>query len=116
MPSFLMKGLLTSVYCGGSQPVALSDKSEVGCRGLPWPNKKWLFFDKLLLHDFIDIVGPLNRILTAAINAFRPPLVCTDESDAEIARGMLRKAECQKNALFGKIEKGPFSSSGNGFL
>ena len=27
------------------------------------------------------------------MNDFRPPLISTDESDAELARGMLRKAE-----------------------
>ena len=60
----------------------------------------------------MDIIGPLNRILTAALNAFRPPLVSTDASDAEIAREMLRKAEMGRNALFSKVEKGPFSSRG----
>ena len=74
--------------------------------------KKWLFFDKIIHHDFLDIIGPLNRILTAAINAFRPPLVSTDASDAEIARQMLIKAEMDRNALFSRVEKGPFSSRG----
>ena len=72
------------------------------------------FFNKLILHDFIDKVGPLNRILTAAINAFRTPLVCTDESDAEMARKMLRKAECKRSALFGKkLKKAPFQAEAN---
>ena len=44
--------------------------------------QKWLFFDKIIHHDFLDIIGPLNRIVTAAINAFRPPLVTTDNTDA----------------------------------
>ena len=69
-------------------------------------------FYKIIHHDFLDIIGPLNRILTAAINAFRPPLVSTDASDTEIARQMLRKAEMDRNALFSRVEKGPFSSRG----
>ena len=73
---------------------------------------KWLFFDKIIHHDFLDIIGPLNRIVTATINAFRPPLVTTDNADAELAREMLRKAEMGRNALFSRVEKGPFSSRG----
>lgn len=50
--------------------------------------------------------------MTAAINAFRPPLVTTDNTNAELAREMLRKAEIGRNALFSRVEKGPFSSRG----
>ena len=50
--------------------------------------------------------------MTAAITAFRPPLVTTDNADAELAREMLRKAEMGKNALFSRVDKGPFSSRG----
>ena len=74
--------------------------------------KKWLFFDRVIHHDFLDIIGPLNRIVTAAINAFRPPLISTNAADEEIAQEMLRKAEVGRNALFSRIEKGPFSSRG----
>ena len=111
MPSFLRKGLSQHTVEEANQS-RLVTKVRWAVEAYHGRIKKWLFFDKVILHDFIDIVGPLNRILTAAINAFRPPLVCTDESDAEMAREMLRKAECQRNALFGKIEKGPFSSRG----
>ena len=44
----------------------------------------WLFFQKVIHHEFCDILGPLNRILSAAMNAFRPPLIKTDESYAEL--------------------------------
>ena len=37
----------------------------------------WLFFHKVIHHDFCDVLGPLNRILSAAMNAFRPPLIKT---------------------------------------
>ena len=47
-------------------------------------------------HDLLDIIGPLDRILTAALNDFCPPLVSTDASDAKIACEMLRKAEMGK--------------------
>ena len=109
MPSFLRKGLSQHTAEEANQS-RLVTKVRWAVEAYHGRMKNWLFFDKLILHDFLDIIGPLNRILTAAINAFRPPLVCTDEVDAEMAREMLRKAECKRNALFGKIKKGPFSS------
>ena len=111
LPAFLKKGLSQHSAEEANQS-RLVTKVRWAVEAYHGRIKKWRFFDKLILHDFIDIVGPLNRIVTAAINAFRPPLVRTEESDAEMAREMLKQAECKRNALFSKIEKGPFSSRG----
>ena len=111
MPSFLKKGLSQHTTEEANQS-RLVTKVRWAVEAYHGRMKKWLFFDKLILHDFLDIVGPLNRILTAAMNAFRPPLIRTDDSDAELASEMLKKAECKRNALFSKIEKGLFSSRG----
>ena len=35
--------------------------------------KKWKFFDDVIDNKFIPILGQFNRILSAALNAFRPP-------------------------------------------
>ena len=111
MPAFLKKGLSQRTAEEANQS-PLVTKVRWAVEAYHGRIKKWHFFDKLILHDFKDIVGPLNRIVTAAINAFRPPLVRTDESDAEMTREMLKQTECKRNALFSKIEKDPFSSRG----
>ena len=111
MPAYLQKGLSQHTAKEANES-RLVTKVRWVVEAYHGRVKKWLFFDKVIHHDFLDIIGPLNRILTAAINAFRPPLISTDASDAEMAREMLRKAEVTRNALFSKVEKGPFSSRG----
>ena len=46
--------------------------------------------NKLTLHDVLDIVRPLNRILTTTFNAFQLPPIQTDGSDAAMALEMLK--------------------------
>ena len=38
--------------------------------------KKFRFFDEVIDHSFVPALGSLNRIVTAALNAFRPPPSC----------------------------------------
>lgn len=111
MPSFLKPGMAQHNTEEANQS-RLVTKVRWAVEAYHGRMKKWLFFDKVIHHDFLDVVGPLNRILTGAMNAFRPPLICTNDADAEMARNMLRKAEETRNNLFNRIEKGPLSSRG----
>ena len=95
MPSYLKKGISQHTTEEANQS-RLVTKVRWAVEAYHGRKKKWLFFDKVIKHEFLDIIGPLNRILTAAMNAFRPPLVCTNESDAEIAREMLTKSRVQE--------------------
>ena len=74
--------------------------------------KKWKLFDQVICHDFLDIIGPLNHVVTAAMNAFRPPLISTNQEDLHLAEEMLRKAQNSNNDLKLKVERGTLSSRG----
>ena len=65
---------------------------------------------KLTLHDALDIVGPLNRILTTTFNAYQLPLLQTDESDAEMALKMLKKQSAIEIPFSVKLKKVPFQA------
>ena len=92
MPSFLKQGTAQHTAEDANQSRIVT-KVRWAVEAYHGRMKKWLFFDKFIHHDFLDVIGLLNRILTAAMNAFRPSLISTDEDDAELARCMLRKAE-----------------------
>ena len=110
MPSYLKKGISqhTTKEANDSRLVT---KVRWVVEAYHGRVKKWIFFDKIIQHDFLGIIGPLNRILTAALNAFRPPLVSTDASDAEIAREMQRWGEMLFSA---KLKKGLSPAEANG--
>ena len=111
MPSFLKQGIAQHSAEEANQSRIVT-KVRWTVEAYHGRLKKWQFFDKVIHHDFLDVIGPLNRIVTAAMNAFRPPLISTDESDAELARDMLRKAEEKRNHLFCRVERGHLSSRG----
>ena len=74
--------------------------------------KKWKFFDDVINNKFIPILGQFNRILSAALNAFRPPLLSNPDKNEELARQMHEKMQNIQSSLKERVEKGSLSSRG----
>ena len=74
--------------------------------------KKFRFFDDVIDHNYVPSLGSFNRIMSAALNAFRPPLASPSVDDIDIARNMLKANEQKQNLLASQVESGKFSSRG----
>lgn len=74
--------------------------------------KKWNYFNCVIENDFIPIIGHVNRILSAAMNAFRPPLTCNSPDDRQMALSTIAKSQENRNRLFERDEHGTLSSRG----
>ncbi|KAK3108477.1 hypothetical protein FSP39_008804 [Pinctada imbricata] len=92
MPAFLGKGL-------SQHSLAEANSSRIVTK-VRWVVeayhgriKKIKFFNNVIDHSFIQLVGILNRVATAALNAFRPPLISTTDSYIVVAETMLRSSE-----------------------
>ena len=69
MPSFLKQGTAQHSTEEANQSLIVTTEHWT-VEAYPGGMKKWPFLDKVIQHDFLDINGPLNRIVTAAMNAF----------------------------------------------
>ncbi|KAK3109143.1 hypothetical protein FSP39_023866 [Pinctada imbricata] len=74
--------------------------------------KKFKFFNDVIDNSFIPIIGQLNRIVTAALNAFRPPLYKEAEDDLAIAQKMVQSSKVRQNLLADRVKSGTLSSRG----
>lgn len=111
MPAFLKAGLAQHSVQEANES-RLVTKIRWAVEAYHGRMKKWQFFDQVIHHDLLDIIGPVNRVTSAALNAFRPPLITTTQHDTELAAEMLQKAEHSRNELQAKVERGPLSSRG----
>ena len=69
MPSYLKKGV-SQHTTKEAKELRLATEVRWVIEAYHGRVKKWIFFDKIIQHDFLDVIGPLNRILTAPLNAF----------------------------------------------
>ncbi len=78
--------------------------------------KKWTFFDNRIHMQHLSSIGVFVRIVTAAINAFRPLIKTDKPEDLEYAQAMLSKAAIKTNHVFERVEKGALSSRGGHWI
>jgi len=77
--------------------------------------KKFKFFENRQPIAFVNNYRSLLRILTAGLNAFRPPLLDTsieEKKHQQIADLMLQRSLLTENNLGARVAKGPLSSRG----
>ena len=71
------------------------------------------FFDNtgIIEQAQIPLLGTLNRVVTAALNAFRPPLITTTDDDHALAERMLQSSQVSMNKLAERVQLGVFVKS-----
>lgn len=72
----------------------------MGCESVSWSNEKIDFFNIVIENDVFPIIGRVNRIVSAAMNALRPlpPLTCNWPYNRQMALRMMGK-KVKKNAI-----------------
>ena len=84
---------------------------------LSWSSRKMVFFfDHRISNHHLPYIGRYVRITSAAMNAYRPPLVTEKAGDAEMANEMLAKVLITNNSVFERVEKGSLSSRGGNWV
>ena len=111
MPSYLQKGVSQHSIEEANQS-RLVTKVRWVVEAYHGRMKKFKFFDDVIDHSFLPVLGHLNNIVSAALNAFRPPLSSPSPDDVAIATKMLSSSSDNQNALAEKVEKGSLSSRG----
>ena len=67
--------------------------------------QKWRFLAHVQPVYWLESLGDLVRIVTAACNAYRSPLLTSSDADTSVAEAMLKKSQEKTNLVFDRVTK-----------